>query len=193
MNSLARPLALPADPTGRPLDPFLVRVQVLYQDKATGLRAKQVVDQLETDLDREVDLRTSWLRFDLLEAPLLYKAVEHATTATDIMLVSAHGQEELPEAVTLLVEAWLDKGSGAPPAVVLLLDPSARERRTAPLMRLEQLARAKGVNLFAPVPARQSRANDLSIEAIRSRAETDLRWASRTHESLPRRHWGLNE
>ncbi|HKI68141.1 MAG TPA: hypothetical protein VKA67_01020, partial [Verrucomicrobiae bacterium] len=99
-----------------------LRVMLLYEDFATGTRAKEIFDQLTDHAELNADFSLDLWRFNLLCDPELnQRAVENAAMA-DVVVFSAHGREELPVEVQLWFFHWLQKAGDQPAALVVSLD-----------------------------------------------------------------------
>ena len=100
---------------------------MVYEDVATGLRAKEALDQTMLRLTVDTDVHVNAWRFDLLCEPALHQQAVNEAAAAEIVFVSAHGREELPAAVRLWFHDWLARRGGEPCALAVSLDAEARE------------------------------------------------------------------
>ena len=77
---------------------------VAYEDLLTGLRAKRVLDRVLKNTVDHVSPRWQLVRFDLLEQRELHYWAAREAGQADLVVLSSHGQCELPEPV----KSWLD-------------------------------------------------------------------------------------
>ena len=173
-------------------------VQVVYEDKRTGLRAKRVVDRLREQLGQTVELQVSLWRFDVLKDPVLHEQAAEEAAGADILVLSARASEKLPEAVSLWLERWLSQSSDEPPALVVSLDSSAKGSAAAErlLTALKRAALPGGVEVFCHFGGGPRTDDDLTFKGIQWRAETTTAVLAETLRAAQRqtwRHWGINE
>jgi hypothetical protein len=151
-----------------------LNMAILYEDRETGLRAKRTSDRLAARLPWERPTHVHLWRFDLLRQPALCTEVANAAVRADVVLLSAHGQHGLPEAVSTWLTGWLGRQSDAPPALVLLLDAAAEQTAPARQMLgwLQAAAAKAGVDLFFNFGELTGRADYGSFAELQRRAET---------------------
>ncbi|HWI56317.1 MAG TPA: hypothetical protein VNZ22_03770 [Bacillota bacterium] len=127
-----------------------IGVEIFYEDWETGVRAKQVLDQLEQQFEPETEFVLGLWRFDLLEEPIWHEQAVKAASEADIILVSLHGHRALPEAIFRWLHQWLVQKLKEPTALVISLDSSAKELAATNqfLSALGELAKPAGVDLF---------------------------------------------
>ncbi len=92
-------------------EPLRLDVLAVYEDFATGLRARQTLDQTVQRLEADADVQVNLWRFDLLREPALRQQAAEEAAEADIVFVSMHGQSELPEQRQLVVRGvvWTQK------------------------------------------------------------------------------------
>ena len=71
----------------------MVKALILYEDLETGLRAKDSLDRLSRQLERDESLSTELYRLDLLREPLGREMVAIEAAARDIAILSLHGKD----------------------------------------------------------------------------------------------------
>ena len=101
----------------------MVKALILYEDLETGLRAKDSLDRLSRQLERDESLSTELYRLDLLREPLGREMVAIEAAARDIAILSLHGKDGLPHVVYDWMERWLKHKEARPYALAILLDP----------------------------------------------------------------------
>lgn len=173
-----------------------LEVQVLYEDFQTGLRAKQAIDGIAIQLGVGTKFQMGLWRFDLLQEPALCAEVANAAVRADVVLLSAHGQHGLPEAVQRWLAGWLSRTSDEPPALVVLLDAAAQQTISAHhwLAALQLRVRPAGVELFPHFGELNPFAPNFTFETN----QPETTWAvlaetSRRPGTYLHRNWGLNE
>lgn len=166
--------------------PLKLSVLVVYEDLATGLRAKRALDQFVEQLEKDGELEVDFWRCDLLREPALREQASSKAARSNILFVSAHRPVELP-----MLRSWLQESLACqreePRALALALDPSPQDtvRPTYMAQDLSALAQLAGVEVFvyaAEVPAASQDRGETLMEEALSRSE----W----HQL---RDWGINE
>ena len=171
-----------------------VNALLVYEDVATGLRAKRALDQAMLRMAVDTDVHVNAWRFDLLREPALHQqAVEEAAEA-EIVFFSAHGCEELPATVSLWFQQWFAcRGGVEPRALVVSLDLVERETPAANQMlrELRQMARLAGVDVFLHLEEAQTE-SEPALGDVWHRTEL-LEEALRQAERHSYRNCGINE
>jgi len=172
-----------------------VNVLLLYEDAETGLRAKLSLAVVQKRGLLETGFRTKLWRRDLLRAEWLCEQAAKEAAAADVIIVSMHGEADLPGEVTDWLARWLEHKTDRPCALGVLLDGSAAQRPASPITRyLQGVAEAAGADLLwgfcetndARGNARKETAFGELNEGL-SRGRTDSRGEDRFA------HWGINE
>ena len=148
--------------TGTTTQPIL-EVLILYEDFATGLRAKCSLDLLLSQCRMETCFRTKIWKVDLLSEPLLREQAAIEAAGSDVILLSVHGRGNVPAAMLDWVSRLLHYKEDRPYAIGLMLDPDVATPAAHNAVRahLQQVAAAAGVDFFcdfraAPVPMIES-------------------------------------
>lgn len=176
--------------------PPLLRIHLLYEDSLTQARATQLMRSLADNLKLEADFLITSTVFTLLASddPMQPAAIDKSEP--DILLVSAHGQGELPAGLVAWVEDWLQRESARPRALVISFDPEAEGTVWASKFhsQCQTHARLRSVDVFSHFGYGSQREREFSVDDLQYRAETKtalldetLRW------SRPSSHWGINE
>ena len=177
--------------------PLRLGALVVYEDFPTGLRARQTLERLAHRLQADAESRLNLWRFDLLEeASLRAQAAQEAADA-DLVVVSAHGRENLPATVNLWMEEWLCRKGNERCALVLSLDSGAQRTpaATQTVAGLEALAQLANVDVFLDFNLATTDWES-AFEEIHDRAETTTRLMDGILHEFERqsfRHWGINE
>src|SRR4051812_35770764 len=98
-----------------------LKIMLVYEDTETGLRGKRSLDLLPLSPSESPFTIKLW-RWDLFRDPWLREQAGLEASRADIILLCAHGQQELPEAVRDWLKRWLILGEEHPYALGLLLD-----------------------------------------------------------------------
>jgi hypothetical protein len=178
--------------------PSPLGVLLLYEDLTTGIRAKQLVDQLVEHVNLVVSFRLDLRRFDLLPVPDLRGADTDQSLNSDILVLAAHGYDDLPPGVWAWLERWLGRNPEQPRALVMSLDERARNSAIASQIQffLQAGASRAGVEVFSHFGSNYYSELDSAIAGIRYRAETTTTILDETlHRSGPGtlRFWGIND
>jgi hypothetical protein len=167
-------------------------VVIAYEDFETGKHGKKTYDFLVQNLGEECRFDNQMWKFDVLAVPKLREMAAKDAVAADIIIISAHGQSELPMEVKSWMELWLSEKTNAI-AIVGLFDLEAYEDNAARTY-LAEVAQRAGIEFFAqpgPWPKQEAplqlfgnwernSANFSALSAIAQR-EKDVS------------HWGINE
>jgi hypothetical protein len=98
-------------------------VSAVHEDSATGARAEEFCQTLTRSLHRNCLLtKEMWLLTELRTAQLRSIAAGEAAGA-DLVIVSVHHAEALPEEVKGWIELWLKRRSSRPAVLLALFDP----------------------------------------------------------------------
>jgi hypothetical protein len=154
--------------------PPSLQVLLLYEDASTALSSKQLIDQIVEHLNMVVNFRLSLCRFDVLNLPVLRQAKVEEVLDSDIVVLSAHGDDDLPLFVRAWLETWLDRNPGQPRAVAMCLDGQTRDTTAAKQIQcfLQTFASHAGIEVFVHFNKSSCSELDSAIEGIRYRAET---------------------
>jgi hypothetical protein len=171
-------------------------VSIVYEDFATGMRAKEWLDRLCRQMDQEMEFKMELWRFDLLPASSFREEAAAHAAAADMIILSAHRSDELPASVKAWMNRWLSLKDDHSTAFVLLLDGSETPlTRNSPLLAdLQSVAQKAGLALFYQFCGTRRFDAELDIERIAERAE---RSSVLLEEMLHRNHcpvrWGIND
>lgn len=175
-----------------------VDVLLVYEDFSTGLRARQVFEQVARQLELEADFNVDLWKFDLLREPALLEWAANEAVKADLVFLSAHGQGELPGTVNMWLRRWLERRGGEPCALVVLIDTLAGDTGAANQMleALRATALAAGVDVFLHAAEALPTERQPVLDEIHPYPET--RTASPDElfhgvELHPNRDWGINE
>ena len=126
------------------------KVVMLFEDFATGVRAKATTDRVIENLEAHFPFEIKFWRFDLLE---LLQFCEIATTQAadaDMVIVSAHGGPQVPDCIKNWLQLWLNRRLGGACALVELLDTHGDGSGSWPIHSFLQIvARKANLDFFS--------------------------------------------
>src|SRR4026209_197191 len=82
-------------------------VVIVYEDFATGTRARTVYDSLARSLANHYEFTNSAWKFEILRQASLKKIAVFDALEADLILISSHAGGELPEEVRAWIHLWL--------------------------------------------------------------------------------------
>lgn len=178
--------------------PPLLRVHLLSEDLPTEARATHLVRALAENLKLEADFLITSTMFGLVVPEGQPQPVVTDKEEADILLVSAHGQSELPVGLVSWVENWLRCDSARPRALVISFDPEAEGTFWASKFHLQcqNNARLRAVDVFSHFGDSTEREceREFSLDDLQYRAETKTALLDETMRwNRPSSHWGINE
>src|SRR3954447_13477978 len=94
-------------------------VVIVYEDFETGKNAKKTYDFLVENLGRECQFTNQMWKFDVLGIPKLREMAAKDAGVADIVLISCHGNAEIPVEVKAWIELWQSEESSAIALVAL--------------------------------------------------------------------------
>jgi hypothetical protein len=128
---------------GRPSPPAAFRVVILYEDFATGLRARKLCDFLVEELGVKGRFQPELWRCDVLQHPALQRRGARAVARADLLILSVH--RHLPAVPTgALLDAWLAAKAHRTSSLVALVDGTGARGSAAAC--LCELAWRRGLN-----------------------------------------------
>ena len=101
-------------------DPTPVRVTIVYEDMASGMRARDVAERLARFLGSSGARAESIWRSDLLALPVLAEQAASAAAECDYLIVSLCGEELLPFAARRWIEEQLEGAAERGMGLILL-------------------------------------------------------------------------
>src|ERR1700719_1039168 len=97
---------------GSDLESFTAfNVFMAYEDLETGKHAKGTYDFLVERLGHECQFNNQMWKFDVLGIPELREMASRDAALADIVIISCHGSNALPQPVKLWIEGWLSQES----------------------------------------------------------------------------------
>jgi len=181
------------DPHWEPKFPF--DLVVAYEDRPTRARALQLYDHLAGQLLDDYDFKCAWWKLDHLGEPALREhAVDDAADANMIVL-SIHGQKELPHIGRTWIEEWLPRRDNRKSALVALIaadEPEGAE--TGLVSYLQSVARLARMDFFTHAFGQEKRMPSLVLDRLGDRANLITPMLQEIlQRRTPASHWGINE
>lgn len=99
-----------------------LKAAIIYEDFATGMRAKCLYEDLVYELKGKYDLNL-W-SFQVLSIPKIGESAAQVAAQADVVLLSLHGNAGLPAKIREWVETWSRLITDNKPALVVLADGS---------------------------------------------------------------------
>ena len=162
-----------------------VNILLVYEDSETGLRAKRSLLGLQDLGLAASSMRTRLWRRELLGTKLLRQQAAREAVASDVIIISLHGDQPLPQEIAQCLDSWLEKKEARPYAIGVLLDKSSTIRREShPLLAYFRKLAQRGSAEFLEGFCEASPLENISL------------WeASKTSppSAASYRCWGINE
>ena len=185
-----------SDPAGFAESSIRLTVAIVYEDFATGARAKSAFEFLLGNEQIGVDVQLEMWRFDLVCDPETSGPVHDRLALADIVVLSTHGKGALPGGVLVWLNHWLKVRRTSPGALVVSLDEAARDDPGARqmLVSLESGTTSAGVQVFSHLGSSNlSRAEQLTGEDLNQRFELKTVPNETWKRIEGHSHWGINE
>jgi hypothetical protein len=105
------------------------KVVIAYEDLSTGRQAKEACNFVAENLSHKWQVTSQMWKFELLANRELREMAAEDAAMADLIIVSCHGERELPAGVGAWIELWAGQKGGAV-ALVAVLDgaPGQAER-----------------------------------------------------------------
>ncbi|MGB8169012.1 MAG: hypothetical protein WCF18_16060 [Chthoniobacteraceae bacterium] len=132
-------------------DSSAIKVAIIYEDFASGTRAKHFAERLAEGLESHCPLSESIWRSELLEYAPLAERAARAAADCDYLIISLRGDRVLPAATQIWIGAQLDGAAARGTALIFLADSYHGKWRVVEGTRryLRTACEAKGVNFFS--------------------------------------------
>ena len=125
-------------------------VVIAYEDFDTGKHAKKTYDFLVESLGRECRFTNQMWKFERPEHPQAPEMAAKDAVMADIIIISCHGGDELPEFVQAWIESWVAEKDSAHALVALLHCPHEDFLKTRQIRAyLADVAEKAGMEFFA--------------------------------------------
>jgi hypothetical protein len=134
--------------SGQRSPPTLFNVVILYEDFATGKRAKKCFDYVAEEFGGDMEFRHSMWRLDVLQEPALSGLAAPALAEADLLIISLRGDSRLPAKIRALVDERLAQTAIHDCALVAPFEGVTSPTRSSVYAYLAKLARRHGRDLF---------------------------------------------
>lgn len=138
----------------------VIQVTAVYEDLEAGIRAKALMDCVQSGLDLPAQLKLDLWRFDWLNELSIRNMALNIAQSSTLVVVSASTSNPFPVEMERWMRAWMQSREEQLSAIVLLAAEEAHLGRRHPsLESLQRVALQKGVEFycefFKPSPADQ--------------------------------------
>jgi len=142
-----------------------LEVLIVHEDLATGVRARQALDNLEKQIEIDTKFLMSLCRFGMLEDPELAETALEQARRADIVFLSLHGNRDVPPVVRDWLLCWLETRDFKPCALVVSLDAINQEllKNNSTLNFLRLITAPLEVDLFLHLGASPFTARDKTL------------------------------
>ena len=125
-------------------------VVIAYEDFATGKQAKRACDFLVANLSHQWQVASQMWKFEVLSIPELREIAAKDAAMADLIILSIHGDDELPVGVKDWVEMWRGYEGDAVALIALFDSPTGHAGHAqATHAYLEDVAKRQQMEFFA--------------------------------------------
>ena len=119
-----------------------------FEDSLTGMRVKEFCRDLSRNLGQQCQIVEHVWLFSTFRLRELQEIAAEEASASDLVIISVHQAEDLPDEVKSWIDLWLGQ-KGARPAVLLaLLDPGYEGASSSTEAYLQATARRGGLEFL---------------------------------------------
>ena len=128
-----------------------IHITIIYEDFASGLRAKHFAERLAGQLACSCELTESFWRSDLLDCPPVATEAARLAADCDYLIVALRGDHVVPWSTRRWIESQLDGAARRGAALVILPDSSEGKRPVVEATRhhFRTVCAAKGVAFYS--------------------------------------------
>jgi hypothetical protein len=147
-------------------------IVVVCEDELTHSQAVSVWDRLIKQFWAEIEFDFHWCQFANLLDPSNALDAANAAARADLIVLSTHAGEELPEHVTSWIETWLDKRENREGALIALVG-REQEPSTGAMAKhlyLREVAHRANMDFLSEIPTSIRRGIPESPEWFNERA-----------------------
>ena len=132
------------------------QIVIVYENLVSAARALRACEFLRTEIGDSVSLEVNvWIMGMLVDGDCRRVAATAASLA-DVIMVSASGREEIPDAFRQWVETWLQLDHGSQPAVFSLFGDHIGDGALSVAAFLRSKTAMRGIEFFCHPPLDQS-------------------------------------
>lgn len=126
------------------------KVAIIYEDRAAGQRAIGAFRCLNEHLENDFELRNNLWSFELLRIPKIRDLASRDMASADMIIVSAHGHEDLPTEIRTWMQKCLPRKKSHGGALVALFDSADENVSISPaLLFLKEIADRARLDFFS--------------------------------------------
>jgi hypothetical protein len=126
-----------------------VALLAAFEDSATGNRVKEFTQDLSRDLGEECRvIEHVWL-FNTFGLPELQEIAAEEASTSDLVVISMHQAESVPDGVKGWIDLWLKRRTRQPAILLALLDADYEGASSSVETYLKQVARRGGMDFLA--------------------------------------------
>jgi hypothetical protein len=131
-------------------DPLSMKVVVVYEDMETGHRAMKICNHLHQFQGAEEQFRLSLWNYAIFRLPELRDLAAYDAAPAALIIVSTHGQGDVPQEVQDWFDLWLQRRIPQESALVAILDaPPDGDQCLSPIqVFLKKVADQAGMDFF---------------------------------------------
>ena len=173
-------------------------IVIAYEDFVTGKRAKKTYDYLVANLGHDCEFCNQMWKFEVLGISKLREMAAKDAVMADVIIISAHGDTDLPAEVKAWIESWLAQKTNAIALVAQFDSPHENPLlRAAACNYLDNVARRADMEFFAEPEGLAARSTEEHLFGLKRSVHIDAPAmatlsAKMEHDlSFPR--WGINE
>ena len=119
-----------------------------FEDSATCTRIKEFRQELSRHLGQQCRIIEHVWLFNMLRLRELREIAAEEASEADLIIISAHDAEDLPEGVKSWIDLWLRQKGARKPVLLALLDPDQEGTPRAVEAYLQETARQGGMELL---------------------------------------------
>ncbi len=125
---------------------------VAFEDSITGTRVKEFCQGLSRDLGEHCRITEHVWLFSTLRLRELREIAAEEASASDLVIVSVHQAEQLPEEVKNWIDLWLQHKGNHSAVLLALLDPADEDAPNSTQAYLQDVARRAGMVFLTESP-----------------------------------------
>jgi hypothetical protein len=169
---------------------------MIYEDFATGLRAKQTFDHLIRELGSKFVFHSKLWKLDILQLPHCGKIAAADVRVADLIIIAAHGRTGFPAGVKSWIDRWLATVRPRPRALVSLVDDRTETltNSSTTCAYLREVAARGRMDYFGRESDPPNQEAGFPFEKLCKQADRkSLMMQEILRQTTPHTRWGINE
>lgn len=126
------------------------RTVILYEDVATGVKAKHVADYVINNLGSAYSIAAALWNIALIKIGLLSSLVADQAAEADIVIISLQDGRGMTSSLRIWINQWITRRKGAHSALIMLFEETNPATDFAK-RHLQNAARRAGMDFFAQI------------------------------------------